>query len=113
MESNHQLMRAMRNIRVNYPLTNALWIAGGVIAITIPMAVVFYDLHQKSMETNKTLRISNLDLSTENSALQNTITQQRREKDSLLQKMVDLQQELFIAKTLKAPQGGKLSDIPS
>lgn len=111
MESNHQLMRSMRNMRMNYHLTNALWITGGVIAITIPMAAAFYDLYQKSLETNKTLHITNMDLGTENLTLKDTIAQQGKEKDNLLLKIADLQQELFIAKTLKNPQGGKLSDI--
>lgn len=111
MESNHQLMRALRPMRMNYHLTNALWVAGGVILITIPMAAAFYDLYQKSLEANKTLRITNTDLGTENLILKDTIDHLGREKEALLQKMADLQQELFIAKTLKNPPGGKLSDI--
>lgn len=106
MESNHLLMRAMRPMRMNYHLTNALWITGGVIIITVPMVIVFFDLYQKSLETNKTLRITNTDLSTEYLTMKDSITQLSREKDSLLQKMADLQQELFIAKTLKTPPGG-------
>jgi hypothetical protein len=113
MESNHQLMRAMRPMRMNYHLTNALWIAGGVIAITIPMAIVFYDLYQKSLESNKTLHITNMDLGSENITLKDTLAQQGREKENLLQKMADLQREIFIAKNLKNPPGGKLSDITS
>jgi hypothetical protein len=113
MESNHLLMRAMRPMRMNYHLTNALWITGGVILFTIPMAAAFYDLYQKSLETNKTLRITNTDLSTENLTLHDTLAQQVGEKEALLQKMADLQQELFIAKTLKTPPGGKLSDLTS
>ena len=111
MVSNHQLMRVMRPMRMNYHLTNTLWITGGVIAITIPMAAVFYDLYLKSLESNKTLRITNTDLGSENLILKDTIDHLGGEKEALLQNMADLQQELFIAKNLKNPPGGKLSDI--